>query len=231
MTEGEAAPIRDASSVILLRRQAGSCSVLMGMRGAKAAFMPSKYVFPGGAVDAADAFAPLARPLDETDRRRLLHEPRDGIPPNPEALAAAALRELVEEAGLMIGAESKAKCDWPGYARTETAPDASALRYVFRAITPPKRPRRFDARFFAADAATISGDPDDFRLASDELSHLHWVPLPEARSLNLPFITEVVLSEIAELIAPLSPNDPLPSPDTVPFFDNRQTESRFAQIT
>ncbi|MEO1919538.1 MAG: DNA mismatch repair protein MutT, partial [Paracoccaceae bacterium] len=43
--------IRDASTVILLRKCAGQDQVLMGQRGAKAVFMPNKYVFPGGAVD------------------------------------------------------------------------------------------------------------------------------------------------------------------------------------
>ncbi|RNF33480.1 NUDIX domain-containing protein [Paracoccus methylarcula] len=232
MTVQDSPPIRDASTIILLRRHAGSSSVLMGMRGAKAVFMPSKYVFPGGAVDIADASAPLARPLDEVSRRRLLEEPRDGLTPDPHAIAAAALRELAEETGLLVGAEQEQgpRSDWPGYAETGLSPDASKLHYVFRAITPPGRPRRFDARFFVMDADAISGDPDDFGRACDELSHLHWVPLAEARALNLPFITEVVLAETAELTGSVAHHDPLPVPDTVPFFDNRGSAPRFAQI-
>ena len=69
------APIRDAATVILLRRQAAEVLVLMGMRGAGAVFMPSKYVFPGGAVDADDATARLAAPLAEPHRARLVREP------------------------------------------------------------------------------------------------------------------------------------------------------------
>lgn len=83
MTVQESPPIRDAATIVLLRRHAGGSSVLMGMRGVKAVFMPSKYVFPGGAVDPADALAPLARPLSEMNRRRLLEEPREGPPPIP----------------------------------------------------------------------------------------------------------------------------------------------------
>ncbi|MFV0386378.1 NUDIX domain-containing protein [Paracoccus sp. (in: a-proteobacteria)] len=224
-------PIRDAATMILLRRGPQGSSVLMGMRGAKAAFMPSKYVFPGGALDAEDADAPLARPPSELDRRRLLVEPRPEAPVNADAIAAAALRELAEETGLLIGAANGPASGWPGYAETGLSPDAAHLRYVFRAITPPGRPRRFDARFFVADAATISGDPDDFSGACDELSHLHWVPLTEARKLNLPFITEVVLAEVAELTGGVAYHDPLPVPDTVPFFDNRGPAPRFTQIT
>lgn len=230
MTTKADTPIRDAASIILLRRRPEAISVLMGMRGAKAVFMPSKYVFPGGAVDAADSDAPLARPLSDPHRRRLLAEPRPGSQPDPHAVAAAALRELAEETGLLVGQEGGPRSDWPGYAETGLSPDAGALNYVFRAITPPGLPRRFDARFFALDAACLSGDADDFSRACDELSHMHWVPLAEARALNLPFITEVVLAEIAELAGSVPYDAPLPAPDMVPFFDNRSHAPRFSQI-
>lgn len=222
-------PIRDAATVIVLRRDKGGSSVLMGMRGAKAAFMPSKYVFPGGAVDAADESAVLASKIDDVTHQRLMAEPRDGQTPEPHAIVAAALRELAEETGLLMGTAG-AKSDWPGYAETGLCPDPSGLQYAFRAITPPGRPRRFDARFFIADARAITGDPDDFTRACDELSHLHWVPIAEARALNLPFITEVVLAEVAELTNSVAYDAPLPQPDTVPFFDNRTAAPRFAQI-
>lgn len=58
--------IRDAATVIVLRDRATDPHVLMGQRGATAAFMPNKFVFPGGAVDAGDAHVPLARPLPAT---------------------------------------------------------------------------------------------------------------------------------------------------------------------
>lgn len=230
MTPDGDAPIRDAATMMLLRRAPSGASVLMGMRGATAAFMPSKYVFPGGAVDAEDALAPLARPLAEPHRRRLTAEPRDQHSPDPDAIAAAALRELAEETGLLIGTAGGPRSAWPGYAETGIGPDAGALMYVFRAITPPGRPRRFDAHFFVADATCVAGDADDFGRACDELSHLHWVPLAEARALNLPFITEVVLAEVAELAGSVPCHAPLPLPDTVPFFDNRGPAPRFSQI-
>ena len=71
------AAIRDAASVLVIDRTAPSGpSVLMGMRGAGAAFMPSKYVFPGGAVDPADAEVKFSAPLDPVERTRLGAEPR-----------------------------------------------------------------------------------------------------------------------------------------------------------
>ncbi len=230
MTSPESPPIRDAATVILLRRDIRGAAVLMGMRGATAAFMPSKFVFPGGAVDPGDGTAPVAARLSDPHRRRLLAEPRAEHSPDADAIAAAALRELAEETGLLIGRASTTPTPWPGYAEGGIAPDASALTYMFRAITPPGRPRRFDAHFFAADAAQLTCDPDDFSRACDELSHLHWVPLAEARALNLPFITEVVLAQLADLLSSIAPGDPLPVPDTVPFFDNRGPAPRFSQI-
>lgn len=206
-------PIRDAATILLIDRdREGGPAVLMGMRGDKAAFMPSKYVFPGGAVDPED-YADAPDALSDACRARLAAEPREGSSVTPDALARAALREMVEETGLSVA---------------PTADDP--LLFVFRAITPPGRPRRFDARFFVIDARNITGDPNDFSAACDELSHLHWVPLTEARQLNLPFITEVVLAEVDALVRATG-SAPLAAPATVPFFDNRGGEPRFVQLS
>ncbi|MBC7142521.1 MAG: NUDIX hydrolase [Rhodobacteraceae bacterium] len=218
-------PIRDAATILLVRRDAGAPAILMGQRGAGAAFMPSKYVFPGGAIDPGDATVPLADPLAPACLRRLGAGAPPGLAP---ALAAGAIRELWEETGLLLGAPGS----WPGtapegwrdFAESGLLPTAAALSFVFRAITPPGRPRRFDARFFLADAASLAGDPDDFSRASDELSHLHWVPMAEARRLNLPFITEVVLGEVAALLARGG------APEAVPFFDNSGSEPVFRRL-
>lgn len=59
----------------------------------------------------------------------------------------------------------------------------------------------------------MQGDAETFRDATDELSHLHWIGLAEARALDLPFITEVVLAEITALLS--GADQP-----GVPFFDN-----------
>ncbi len=186
--------IRDASTVILLRDIAGIPHVLMGQRGAKAAFMPNKYVFPGGAVDEEDHGGSLEGAADTR-----LGEAATG-------LYVAAVRELLEETGLRLPM------------RFDT------LRFVFRAITPPGRPRRFDARFFIALSQDVENDLDNFSNACDELSHLHWIALAEAKSLELPFITEVVLSEIEALVN---------APDAehkAPFFYHKDGRSHFALL-
>lgn len=216
--------IRDAATVILVRDAGRAPSVLMGQRGARAAFMPSKFVFPGGAVDPGDGAVPLARTLAEGCATRLAE---DAHGPGAPALAAAAIRELWEETGLILGTPgtwADPPPDWSDFAETGHRPSAEGLTFVFRAITPPGRPRRFDARFFLADAGRVMGDPDDFSRASEELSHLHWVPLAEARAIDLPFITEVVLAEVAARLPDLGP------PPTVPFFKNDDEESLFLRL-
>lgn len=195
--------IRDAATVILLRHDQPNPQVLMGQRGSKAVFMPNKYVFPGGAVDTEDYdAAPVA--IDMATQALLSSQ----APLNAaQALCTAALRELWEETGLTL---SRDNC---------------RLRFIFRAITPPGRPRRFDARFFLGDAAAIHDDLDDFSKASDELSHLHWIDLEEAKSLDLPFITEVVLSEVMAILSnPSKPTD-------VPFFRHDDGKSHFSLLT
>ena len=218
--------IRNAATVIALRDREADPHVLMGQRGAKAAFMPSKFVFPGGAVDAADAEVPLAQPLPAICAERLRE---DSVTDLGHALAVAAIRELWEETGLILGQTgnwtSPVPDDWKGFAASGHVPTAQALQFVFRAITPPGRPRRFDARFFLINADEISSDLDDFSAACDELSHLQWVPLAKAREdYDLPFITEVVLAEVAARA-----HDPDP-PASVPFFRNDDEASLFIRL-
>jgi 8-oxo-dGTP pyrophosphatase MutT (NUDIX family) len=197
MTDFKDVPIRDAASVILLRDGAEGPRVLMGMRGAKAVFMPSKYVFPGGALDPTDRAMTVASRLRPEVARALSSHAEEG---EAEALALAAIRELWEEAGLALGTtgtlDGPIPEGWESFAARGLLPALDRLDFIFRAVTPPGRPRRFDARFFLIHADELDGDPDDFSAASDELSHLHWIGLREARDLALPFITEVVLSEV-----------------------------------
>ena len=206
-----AAP-RDAASLILVRRDGPAPRVLMGQRGAGARFMPSKFVFPGGALDPGDAAALPGPALDPACARRLaLHAPEGA----GAALARAAVRETFEETGLALGAS--AACDaarapdcWRGFVGRGLAPALNRLRFVFRAITPPTRPVRFDARFFLAEADAVAGDPDDFSGAEDELAHLSWLTLDAARALDLPFITVVVLAEVEARLERGDPERPVP---------------------
>jgi len=204
--------IRDAATVIVLRDAKTHPTVLMGQRGHDAAFMPGKFVFPGGAIDPNDADVPILSP-DATNTERLA----EGSDIAPDTLAAAAIRELWEETGQIVGSPHdwrNAPQGWRGFAATGHQPNGAALEFFFRAVTPQGRPRRFDARFFLVQAHELVTDPDDFSNAEDELAHIQWVPLAEARNFDLPFITQVVL---AELITRIKRDDPMPN---VPFFKN-----------
>lgn len=194
-------PIRAAAALVLAWPERRA--VLMGQRGAAAVFMPAKFVFPGGRVDPADLGVPHSDGVQAGCLARLGRLPLPDSPP-PEALAACARRELAEETGLRLR---------PG----------ARLRFIFRAITPQGAPRRFDARFFLADVADVQGAPEDFSAADKELSHLGWIGLTEARALDLPFITEIILSEVGALME--GADQP-----GVPFFDNSGPDPRFCRL-
>ena len=211
--------IRSAATVIVVRNKHKNPSVLMGQRGVNAAFMPSKFVFPGGAVDDQDLSIDFKKSINEICKNRLLKENKNG---SWSGLVAAAIRELFEETGQIIGVEeewSEVPSNWKEFAKTGYVPDASHMSFVFRAITPPGRPRRFDARFFLIQAEELQTNLDDFSMASDELSHLQWIPLKDTKNFDLPFITQVVLAEVTGNLMKSSP------PARVPFFQNTTEES------
>lgn len=217
-------PIRDAATVILMRERTVP-EVLMGQRGAKAAFMPSKVVFPGGAVDAGDASVPLVDLPDPICMERLAKDAPAGV---AGALVAAAIREVWEETGLILGSPGhwpEAPPDWETFAASGHLPSGAGLRFVFRAITPPGRPRRFDARFFLANVTEMGAEAEDFSRADDELSNLQWIPLNEVRRFDLPFITQVVLAEVADQIRRGGV-----APEAVPFFYNDDEASLFKRL-
>ncbi|MBK5932579.1 8-oxo-dGTP pyrophosphatase MutT (NUDIX family) [Rhodovulum imhoffii] len=221
----KATQIRDAATIIVVRDGKTRPQVLMGQRGASAAFMPNKFVFPGGAVDPVDRTVALAAPPDATCVTRLQQDCDATLAPG---LVAAAIRELWEETGLILGAPGpwtdSPPQGWRGFAAAGYRPCGAGLHFIFRAITPPGRPRRFDARFFLAMADSITNDLDDFSGAEDELAHLQWIPLDEVRGFNLPFITEVVLAEIGGLLEGGLP------PASVPFFRNCSERSEFLRL-
>lgn len=202
--------------MILVRACEDGPRVLMGQRGTAAVFMPSKFVFPGGALDPEDAaFAARLPPGEETGRRLAIGADAR----HARGLVLTAIRELWEETGLLLGRRDPATAAglldgapraFRGILGRGVVPDPAGLRFVFRAITPPGRPRRFDARFFLAGTEALCGDPDDFSAAGDELGALQWIGLEAARGLALPFITEVVLSEVAAILRD--------GPRPVPFF-------------
>lgn len=199
----------------------------MGQRGSRAVFMPDKFVFPGGAVDPADGSVLADTPEDAETCARL----EDGASAEvARALPYTAVRELWEETGIMLGRPGRladalgVEEGWKGFLDRGLVPDVRALRLVFRAVTPPGRPRRFDARFFLVDAGIAGLETEDFAEADGELSHLQWLEIRQARDLPLPFITEIVLSELEARIS--APGRPW----RVPFFEHGADGSHFRML-
>lgn len=206
---------KHAATIILIRQDGPAPRVLMGQRGKAASFMPSKFVFPGGGLDASDVALEGEFSSDPANIDALTAHTDGSI--SPASLALAAVRELWEETGLAFGRPDPRVANltsddesWVTFFAEGLAPATDVLQFVFRAITPPTRSKRFDARFFLADASDLAGDIEDLSRASGELSHLSWLTLPDARALDLPFITEVVLAEVEARLR--APDAPRPTP-------------------
>jgi 8-oxo-dGTP pyrophosphatase MutT (NUDIX family) len=174
--------------------------------------MPGKFVFPGGRLEPADRRMQTARSLDPRVERKLMREVAAPSAAHARALALAAIRETCEETGLLLGRVSQTPASggveggppesaWTAFAAARVLPDLGALHFVARAITPPRRTRRFDTRFFAADADAIAHRIEDVIGPDTELVKLVWVPIEDARALDLAAITGVVLQELAARIA------------------------------
>jgi 8-oxo-dGTP pyrophosphatase MutT (NUDIX family) len=219
---------RDAATLIIIDSEGTAPRILLGKRRNDLKFMPGKYVFPGGRLDADDKTMTAARELRQSETDKLLLDMK-GHPSMARArgLAMTAVRETFEEAGIIIGGaagatsvitpatEAPAVKTWRQFHAHGFAPDLAPLTFLARAITPPGRPRRFDTRFFCVEASAITKTTDH---NDGELSGLVWMTLAEARDLDLPPITRVILEDLAERIAKRSLDDPTVP---IPYYFNR----------
>ena len=112
---------RHAASLLVVRETQAGPEVLMGIRGPGHRFLPNRLVFPGGAVDPADAEAPVAAEPSPALTAMLQRRARPRL---ARAIAVAAARELHEEAGVSLG----------------SPPRLDRLDYLCRAITPRPPP-------------------------------------------------------------------------------------------
>ena len=147
---------RDAATLILIdRSERTQPKVLLGRRHASHKFMPGKFVFPGGRIEALDQKMTAISELHPDAQQKLIArvaEPSAGF---ARAFALAAVRETAEETGLLLGVKRDHPPVVPGeiwteFARANVHPDLGQIHFVARAITPPRRPRRFDTRFPAS---------------------------------------------------------------------------------
>ncbi len=192
MSDPDSAPV-PASTVALLRDVDGGVEVCMLRRPGRSSFAAGAFVFPGGAVDAADGSG-------------------------QDAYAVAGVREVLEEVGILIGGASDASGGTDLGERIDAArskllsggdfeealaeqalvmaPDR--LVYIGHFITPPREGRRYDTRFFALAA----GDDQQVRIHAAEAVEGGW-HRPEAMlDLEFPAImppTRMMCHEFARL--------------------------------
>ena len=198
-------PPRDAATLILLDRSGPTLKVLMGRRHHSHVFLPGRFVFPGGALDPRDRLMTAATPLDPRTEAKLMRQVKRPSAAKARALALTAIRETFEETGLLLGTKRDqapaAPDGWTAFAEHRVHPDLAGIHFIARAITPPRRARRYDTRFFTADASAIAHKVEGVIGPEAELVELVWLPLDETKRLELMAITEMVLENLHEQIA------------------------------
>jgi 8-oxo-dGTP pyrophosphatase MutT (NUDIX family) len=166
-------------------------------------------------VEEIDWRVAAVTPLEDRIEARLMQEVQHPSIEKARGYALAAIREVFEETGLVLGVRSSggtpqpnapeaaddsrgasAAGEWAKFAATGVVPDLAAVHFVARAITPPGRTRRFDTRFFAVDAAAIAERIEDVVGPDTELVELVWLPIDDSLKLDIPGITLAVLEEL-----------------------------------
>lgn len=225
---------RDAATLIVIDRSvAKEPRILMGRRAMHHAFMPGAYVFPGGRVDRNDSTMATADGLAPALLDKLLIDMKRGASEQrARALALAAIRETWEEVGIMLGT----RCDsighevpggWESFGQMKILPRLSDLHFIGRAITPPRRARRFDTRFFAAFADAIAHSLSADRPPTDELEDVCWLTFDEARKTDLPGVTARMIGHLEDRLA----DDPeLDAAAPVPYYFSRHGKLHQMQI-
>lgn len=192
---------RDAATLMLIDRSGAEPKVLLGRRHTGHKFMPGKFVFPGGRIEAHDRQMSAVSDLHPDMQAKLNARVADPSPDYARAFPLAAVREMAEETGLLLGVKRDEPPATPGeiwaeFEKAKVHPDLGNIYFIARAITPPGRPRRFDTRFLTTDASAIAHRIEGVVGPDSELVELTWVPIEQATLLDMPTITGVVLEEL-----------------------------------
>ncbi|MEM7404058.1 MAG: NUDIX hydrolase [Pseudomonadota bacterium] len=188
-----AVPIRPAATVMIVADRP-DLQVLMIERNASMVFAGGMWVFPGGAVDPgeADEFEAYCDGLDDIAASEVLGVESGGL-----AYWVAALRENLEEAGLLLGWRRDGVALDAATLRRDRERlnageltflelvrrqgltlDTGAVHYVSHWITPLGPPRRFSARFF------VSSPPAGQDVQHDESETVGWAWMSPKRALE-----------------------------------------------
>jgi len=213
---------KNASTMILIDGAKNDPVILMGKRNKKLKFMPGALVFPGGSVDKFDGSVPVSDELTGTTENRLMEAMRGkSTKRGARALGVAAVREVAEESGLLLGKSGDLKNnheDWKDFKDKGLVPSLSALRLFSRAITPPGNSRRFDTWFFLAHASEVGFTPKNGFDPDGELEELQWIRPKDAITQDTREITRVMLVELIQRLEKdpvLSDDYPAPCYQTV----------------
>ena len=188
---------RPASTVVLLRPSATRFEVFLVRRSDSIAFMGGAHVFPGGRVDPADRIPDAGSLTDGAESSAM----RMSDISSADAIAqhVAALRELFEEAGVLLARKNghivTIDGDSPNrftahrhnlLAGTTSFADVvaaeglrlalDALTYFAHWVTPEVEIKRFDTRFFVARAPEGQTPVHD----DGETIHSEWLDPAEA---------------------------------------------------
>jgi 8-oxo-dGTP pyrophosphatase MutT (NUDIX family) len=188
---------------MLIDRSGAKPKVLLGRRHNSHKFMPGKFVFPGGRIETLDAKMSAVSEMHPDMQMKLLERVTDRSVDFARALALTAVREVAEETGILLGVKGNEPPVVPGeiwteFAKAKVHPDLGNIHFIARAITPPRRPRRFDTRFFTADATAIAARIEGVVGPDTELVELVWIPIKDAAKL-MP--DQAILEQVAQSFA------------------------------
>lgn len=166
MAESSGVPVRDASTVVLVRDGADEIEVFLQRRVKQMAFAGGMTVFPGGGVDPRDRDADIRWVGPEVDFWAEVFSTDEA---SARALVCAAVRETFEECGVLLAGTADTVHDDPASLFSERARleakeislgefltaqglvlRADLLRPLAHWITPENESRRYDTRFFLA---------------------------------------------------------------------------------
>ncbi len=198
---------RKAATLMIVDQSGREPKVLMGKRNTSHKFMPGRFVFPGGRVEAGDRQMAAAGALDDATEASLMACLRRPTTSGARAIALAAIRETFEETGLLIGdadcgaPENPPAGAWAEFAGHGVFPGLENIHFIGRAVTPPRNHLRFDTFFLAADATGIAKRVEGKVGPDLELVELAWATIPEALEIGAVAITRVMLRELANRLA------------------------------
>lgn len=183
MTTEAPTPVRDASTVVLLRDGSKGIESWLLTRVTQMVFAAGMTVFPGGRVDDADASLPFAGDAWAVTADRF------GCDESlARALLGAAVRETFEETGVLLTTPpaqlphavadvENGRIGFGDLLREHAlVVDADALRPWARWITPPNEVRRYDTRFFVGALPAEAHAAD----VTSESSEASWVRVADA---------------------------------------------------